>query len=92
MFEHQLLPSGEDHMHMPFQECKCRPTIRVHNGKTWLIHRAFDQRERWMAVEIMLGYRCKRHLLPIVLGSGSVFTNPCLHISEPEKYYEYDHK
>lgn len=70
---------------MPFKECLCQPTVRVHKGKTWLIHHAFDKRERWMAVEIMLGMRCNKHLLTIDRALGG-----CNHIETPPPFHEED--
>jgi len=91
MFMQQAVPEGEESKHIASDACPCHPIIRNHNGMLFLWHRSFDHREWWMAIEVLLGFRCKEHLAFIDRETYKV-GQPHEHTGEPAEYFEYEHK
>lgn len=90
MFEHNILPIGESHMHVPIEDCPCGPRVKRVGSRLILIHTSFDHREIWLAVEQMLGITCYEHML--FVDESYERGKEHKHIKKPEPVFEYDHQ
>ena len=90
MFQNNILPIGESGRHFPLANCPCGPRIHFENGQQWLVHKSFDHREIWMAVEQMLGITCYEHM-DFVDGTYKR-GRPHEHVPKPEPHFEYEHQ
>ena len=89
MYEYNNMPEDEKDQHVPFNTCPCRPILkRMGDGMLILVHRSFNHREWWMAVEILLGFRCNEHKRYVA--QGSLLNH--VHVPEPELLFEYAHE
>lgn len=89
-FENLLPPGAESNEgHVGNTDCPCRPEVIFYQGKTALFHHFFDNREIWMAAEMILGYVCTEHALHV--DSSYVRNTLHDHIPPPEPVFEYDH-
>lgn len=91
MFQNNILPIGESGKHVPIEDCECGPTVKRFGQRLVLVHKSFDHREIWLAVEQMLGMTCYEHML-FVRRDMYIRGKPHDHINKPELHFEYDHE
>lgn len=90
MFDKNILPTGESHLHMPIEDCPCKPMVKRVGNQLALWHNAFDHREVWMGVEVMLEFICPQHKL--FIDREQWWAGNHVHIPLPEPDFEYEHE
>lgn len=91
MYQNNILPIGESGMHIPTDDCPCKPKLFEEGVEYVLMHVSFDHREAWLEAEQIIGITCQEHMQFVDRATYAPGV-PHSHVGKPEPYFEYEHE